>query len=452
MASVVGLPFRLLVPSTPLYSNSVSRPNRKLGTPVNCGGLVGLLTKRGFKSNTTLFAERPKFVRTKEHMNVGTIGHVDHGKTTLTAAITKILSEKGLAQYTPYENIDKTPEERKRGITITASHVEYETDKRHFAHIDCPGHQHYIKNMITGAAQMDAGILVVSAPDGPQEQTREHLILAREVGIPQLVVFMNKMDMAQDPELVEMVEMETRELLTSYGFKGDKVPIVKGSAKLALEETPDKATDIGRKALLKLVQALDDVPAPARALDKPFLMAIEDVFSISGRGTVITGRIEQGTLKVGDDISIVGSKPIPKISVTGIEMFRKQLDQAQAGDNIGALLRGVKREDLTRGQVAAKPGSLTAYNKFRAKVYILTTEEGGRKTPFATNYKPQFFIRTANITGTVTLEKDKMAMPGDTIEMDIELISPVAMQEGMRFALREGQLTVGAGVISKIYK
>ena len=290
------------------------------------------------------------------------------------------------------------------------------------------------------------------APDGPQEQTREHLILAREVGIPQLVVFMNKMDMTHDPELVEMVEMETRELLTSYGFKGDKTTIVKGSAKTALEETPDKATDIGRTSLLNLVKALDELPSPPRALDKPFLMAIEDVFSIQGRGTVVTGRIEQGTLKVGEDIAIIGGKPIPKINVTGIEMFRKQLDQAQAGDNIGALLRGVKREDIARGQVAAKIGSLNAYAKFKAKVYILTTEEGGRKTPFATNYKPQFYIRTANITGTVTMEKDKMAMPGDTIEMDVELISPVAMNEGMRFAIREGQLTVGAGVISKIYK
>jgi len=384
-------------------------------------------------------------------MNVGTIGHVDHGKTTLTAAITKVLSEKGYAQFTPYENIDKTPEERKRGITITASHVEYETDKRHYAHIDCPGHQHYIKNMITGAAQMDGGILVVSGPDGPQEQTREHLILAREVGIPSLVVWMNKMDVAKDPELTELVEMEIRELLTSYGYKGQEVPIIKGSAKLALEETPDKASDLGRKALEQLLKALDEyVPTPVRPLDKPFLMPIEDVFSISGRGTVITGRIEQGVLKVGDEIAIVGAKPLGKLPVTGIEMFRKQLDVAQAGDNVGALLRGVKREDIMRGQVACKPGTVTAHSKFRAKVYVLTTDEGGRKTPFTTNYKPQFFIRTASITGTVTVDKDKMVMPGDSVEMDVELLAPVAMHEGMRFAIREGQLTVGAGVISKI--
>jgi len=414
--------------------------------------VTGILPIRGFKTSSLLFAERPKFVRTKEHMNVGTIGHVDHGKTTLTAALTRVLADKGLAQFTAYENIDKTPEERKRGITITASHVEYETGKRHYAHIDCPGHQHYIKNMITGAAQMDAGILVVSGPDGPQEQTREHLILAREVGIPSLVVFMNKMDVAADPELVELVEMEIRELLTTYGFKGDKTPIIKGSAKQALEETPDQASDVGRKSVLKLLEALDSIPSPVRPLDKPFLMPVEDVFMISGRGTVVTGRIEQGTLKVGDEISIVGSKPIAKIPVIGIEMFRKSLDQAQAGDNVGALLRGVKREDIERGQVACKPGSIQAYNKFRAKVYILTTEEGGRKTPFATNYRPQFFIRTANITGIVTLEANKMAMPGDSVEMDVELLSPVALQEGMRFAIREGQLTVGAGVISKITK
>jgi len=412
---------------------------------------IGIIQNRSFRTSAKLFAERPKFVRTKEHMNVGTIGHVDHGKTTLTAAITKVLSEQGLANYTSYENIDKTPEERKRGITITASHVEYETDKRHYAHIDCPGHQNYVKNMITGAAQMDAGILVVSGPDGPQEQTREHLILAREVGIPQLVVWMNKMDVATDPELTELVEMEIRELLTSYGFKGDKVPIVKGSAKLALEEPADKPSEVGRKALAKLLTALDNVPSPQRPTDKPFLLPIEDVFSISGRGTVITGRIEQGILKVGDEIAIVGAKPLSKISVTGVEMFRKQLDQAQAGDNVGALLRGVKREDIQRGEVACKPGTVTAYSKFRAKVYVLTTEEGGRKTPFATNYKPQFFLRTANITGTCTLEKDKMAMPGDSLEMDVELIAPVAMHEGMRFAIREGQLTVGAGVISQIY-
>jgi len=409
------------------------------------------LNSRFFRTSTSLFAERPKFNRTKEHFNVGTIGHVDHGKTTLTAAITKYLSDKGLAQFTSYENIDKTPEERKRGITINASHVEYESEKRHFAHIDCPGHQHYIKNMITGAAQMDGGILVVSGPDGPQEQTREHLILAREVGIPNLVVWMNKMDVAPDKELVDLVEMEIRELLTAYGFKGDKVPIVKGSAKLALEEPKDKPTDVGRNAIGKLIDELDKLPLPARPLDKPFLMPIEDIFSISGRGTVITGRIEQGVLKVGDEISIVGQKSYPKISVTGIEMFRKLLDQAQAGDNVGALLRGIKREEIARGDVACKAGTLTAYNKFRAKVYVLTTEEGGRKTPFGSTYKPTFFIRTASITGTVIMEKDKMAMPGDSVEMDVELMAPAPMHEGMRFAIREGQLTVGAGVISKLY-
>jgi elongation factor Tu len=437
---------KIIAPSSHFSAASLKNVAIK---PMHSIGQSSLLS-RGFKTNTILYADRPKFNRNKEHLNVGTIGHVDHGKTTLTAAITKVLSERGLAQYTSYENIDKSPEERKRGITINASHVEYETDKRHFAHIDCPGHQHYIKNMITGAAQMDAGILVVSGPDGPQEQTREHLILAREVGIPQLVVFMNKMDVVQDPELTEMVEMETRELLTKYGFNGDKTIIVKGSAKVALEEAAGKETEIGRGSINRLCEALDGVASPSRPLDKPFLLPIEDVFSISGRGTVITGRIEQGTLKVGDDIAIIGAKPIAKISVTGIEMFRKLLDSAQAGDNIGALLRGVKREDISRGEVACKPGSVVPYNKFKAKVYLLTTEEGGRKTPFATNYKPQFFIRTANITGTVTLEKDKMAMPGDTMEMDVELITPVPMQEGMRFAIREGQLTVGAGVISKI--
>jgi len=407
---------------------------------------------RGFRTSSALFADRPKFVRTKEHMNVGTIGHVDHGKTTLTAALTKVLADKGLANYTSYENIDKTPEERKRGITISASHVEYETAKRHYAHIDCPGHQHYIKNMITGAAQMDAGILVVSGPDGPQEQTREHLILAREVGIPQLVVFMNKMDVAKDPELVELVEMEIRELLTTYGFKGEKATIVKGSARQALDEPADKGTDLGRGSVLKLLDALDNLPSPVRPLDKPFLMPVEDVFQIQGRGTVITGRIEQGTLKVGDEISLIGAKPIAKIPVIGIEMFRKSLDQAQAGDNIGALLRGIKREDVERGQVACKVGTVQAYTKFRAKVYLLTSEEGGRKTPFTTNYRPQFFIRTANVTGIVTLEGNKMAMPGDSIDMDVELLSPVAVQEGMRFAIREGSVTVGAGVIAKINK
>lgn len=410
-----------------------------------------LSQKRNFRSSTFLFADREKFVRTKEHMNVGTVGHVDHGKTSLTAAITKVLSEKGLAKYTSYENIDKSPEERKRGITITASHVEYESDKRHYAHIDCPGHQHYIKNMITGAAQMDAGILVVSAPDGPQEQTREHLILAREVGIPQLVVFMNKVDVANDPDLLELVEGEIRELVSKYGYKGETIPVVRGSAKLALEETADKATDIGRKAVQKLVAALDALPSPARALDKPFLMPIEDVFSIAGRGTVVTGRIEQGTIKLGEEVSVVGPKPIKAIAVTGLEMFRRQLDSAQAGDNVGVLLRGVKREDVTRGEVVCKPGSVNTYKRFKAKVYILTAEEGGRSKPFTTSYRPQFFIRTADVTGQVTLEpSDRMAMPGDNLEMIVDLISATPIVEGMRFALREGKLTVGAGVISKI--
>ncbi len=389
-------------------------------------------------------------MRTKEHVNVGTIGHVDHGKTTLTAAITKYLSDKGFAHFVPYDQIDKTPEEKKRGITISASHVEYETEKRHYAHIDCPGHQHYIKNMITGAAQMDIGILVVSSPDGPQEQTREHLILAREVGIPRLVVFMNKMDAASDPELVELVELEVRDLASKYGFDGKELPIVKGAAKLALEESLDKATDIGRKSIGKLLDALDATPSPSRAIDKPFLMPIEDVFSISGRGTVATGKIEQGVIKVGEEISIVGPKTIPKSLITGIEMFRKSMDSAQAGDNVGILLRGLKRDDITRGEVACKAGTVNCYKKFRAKVYLLSTEEGGRKKPFATNYRPQFYIRTANVTGTIILEKDKMAMPGDNMEMEIELIYPTPVNEGMRFAIREGSVTVGAGVVSKI--
>lgn len=407
---------------------------------------------RFFRTTSILNAEREKFVRTKEHMNVGTIGHVDHGKTTLTAAITKILSERGLARYTSYENIDKSPEERKRKITISASHVEYETAKRHYAHIDCPGHQNYVKNMITGAVQMDGGILVVSAPDGPQEQTREHLILAREVGIPSLVVYMNKVDVATDPDLLELVEGEIRDLMTQYGFKGDTVQVIKGSAKNALEETPDKATEIGRKSIDRLLDALDNhLPLPSRALDKPFLLPIEDVFSIPGRGTVVTGRIEQGTIKLGEEISIVGPKPIPKIAITGLEMFRRQMDFAQAGDNVGLLLRGVKREDVERGGIACKVGSITPYKKFKAKVYVLTAEEGGRTKPFTTNYKPQFFIRTANVTGTITVEPaDKMVMPGDNIEMEVELQQPAAIHNGMRVTFREGQITVGTGVISNI--
>jgi len=412
---------------------------------------------RHFRTSNIVRAEpsgpRGKFVRTKDHLNVGTIGHVDHGKTSLTAAITKVLSEKGLAQYTSYENIDKSPEERKRGITISASHVEYETAKRHYAHIDCPGHHHYIKNMITGAAQMDGAILVVSAPDGPQEQTREHLILAREVGIPTLVVFMNKMDVVTDPELVELVEGEIRDLVKAYGYPGDTIPVVKGAAKLALEEAAP-GTEIGRQSILKLLDTIDTaIPTPKRPVDKPFLMPIEDVLSISGRGTVITGRIEQGTVKLGEDVAIVGTKNnVPKLSVTGIEMFKKQMENGQAGDNVGLLLRGLKKEDAHRGAVACKPGTVTAYSKFKAKVYVLRSDEGGRTKPFTSNFKPQFFVRTANVTGTITMEKDRIAMPGDNVEMDVELIQPTAVQEGMRFAIREGQVTVGAGVISKVEK
>jgi len=406
---------------------------------------------RNFHVSRTARAERTKFVRNKEHMNVGTIGHVDHGKTTLTAAVTKFLADKGLAQYVAYENIDKSPEERKRGITISASHVEYETDKRHYAHIDCPGHRHYIKNMITGAAQMDAGILVVSAGDGPQEQTKEHLILAREVGIPNLVVFLNKCDVTTDPDMLEMVEGEIRDELTKHGYKGDEAFVIRGSASTALEETNSTATEVGRKAIERLVKALDDTPMPPRALDKPFLLPIEDVFAITGRGTVVTGRIEQGQVKVGDEVEVVGGKAVPKTSVTGIEMFKKMMDTAQAGDNVGILLRGYKKEDVDRGCIACKPGSLKTFTKFKAKVYCLAPEEGGRKKPFSTNYKPQFFLRTANVTGTVTLDSpDKMVMPGDNTEMDVELITPTPLHEGQRFAIREGQVTVGAGVVSKI--
>eukprot|EP01114_Cavostelium_apophysatum_P018362 TRINITY_DN566_c0_g1_i1.p1 TRINITY_DN566_c0_g1~~TRINITY_DN566_c0_g1_i1.p1 ORF type:complete len:448 (+),score=132.87 TRINITY_DN566_c0_g1_i1:48-1391(+) len=432
--------------------NSIVRPAKSTNFTQSVGIQDKYVAVRYFRTSAPLFAEREKFVRTKEHMNVGTIGHVDHGKTTLTAAITKILSERGLAKYTSYENIDKSPEERKRKITISASHVEYETAKRHYAHIDCPGHQNYVKNMITGAVQMDGGILVVSAPDGPQEQTREHLILAREVGIPSLVVYMNKIDVATDPELVELVEAEIRDLMTKYGFQGDTVQVIKGSAKTALEEPADAPTEIGRKSIDRLLDALDNhLPLPSRALDKPFLLPIEDVFSIPGRGTVVTGRIEQGTLKLGEEVSIIGPKPIPKISVTGIEMFRRQMDSAQAGDNVGLLLRGIKREDVERGEIACKVGSITPYKKFKAKVYVLTGDEGGRTKPFTTNYKPQFFIRTANVTGTITVDPpEKMVMPGDNIEMEVELQQPSAIHPGMRVTFREGQITVGTGVISSI--
>lgn len=389
-----------------------------------------------------------KFERTKPHANVGTIGHVDHGKTTLTAAITKVQAEGGKAEFQDYANIDKSPEERQRGITISATHVEYETDNRHYAHVDCPGHADYVKNMITGAAQMDGAILVVSAADGPMPQTREHILLARQVGVPAIVVFMNKMDMA-DPELAELVEMEIRDLLTKYNFPGDTTPIIKGSALAALE---GRDAALGKDAITELMKAVDEfIPTPARPKDKPFLMPVEDVFSISGRGTVVTGRVEQGVVKVGEEIEIVGLKPTVKTTVTGVEMFRKLLDQGEAGDNIGALLRGTKREDVERGQVLAAPGSIKPHTKFKAEAYILTKDEGGRHTPFFSEYRPQFYFRTTDVTGVVKLPAGvEMVMPGDNIAMDVELIAPIAMDEGLRFAIREGGRTVGAGVVSKI--
>ena len=393
---------------------------------------------------------KAKFERTKPHCNIGTIGHVDHGKTSLTAAITKVLAEKGGATFTAYDQIDKAPEEKARGITISTAHVEYETDNRHYAHVDCPGHADYVKNMITGAAQMDGAILVCSAADGPMPQTREHILLARQVGVPALVVFLNKMDLA-DPDLVELVELELRELLSSYGFPGDDIPIVKGSAVCALNDTNP---EIGREAILKLMAEVDAyIPQPERPIDKPFLMPIEDVFSISGRGTVVTGRVEKGIVKVGEEVEIVGLKATVKTTVTGVEMFRKLLDQGQAGDNIGALLRGTKREDVERGQVLAKPGSITPHTDFEAETYILTKEEGGRHTPFFANYRPQFYFRTTDVTGSVTLpEGTEMVMPGDNIRIGVKLIAPIAMDEGLRFAIREGGRTVGAGVVSKIVK
>jgi elongation factor Tu len=392
---------------------------------------------------------KAKFERNKPHCNIGTIGHVDHGKTSLTAAITKILAESGKAQFTAYDQIDKAPEERERGITISTAHVEYETDKRHYAHVDCPGHADYVKNMITGAAQMDGAILVVSAADGPMPQTREHILLARQVGVPALVVFLNKIDMVDDPELVELVEMEVRELLSSYQFPGDTIPIVKGSALMALE---DKKPELGREAILKLMDAVDEnIPQPERPIDQPFLMPIEDVFSISGRGTVVTGRIERGIVKVGEEVEIVGIKDTQKSIVTGVEMFRKLLDQGQAGDNVGCLLRGIDKEAVERGQVLCKPGSVKPHKKFKAEAYILTKEEGGRHTPFFTNYRPQFYFRTTDVTGVVTLpEGTEMVMPGDNISIDVELITPIAMEEKLRFAIREGGRTVGSGVVAKI--
>ncbi|HEY8612837.1 MAG TPA: elongation factor Tu [Roseomonas sp.] len=393
---------------------------------------------------------KAKFERNKPHCNIGTIGHVDHGKTSLTAAITKVLAKSGGASFTAYDQIDKAPEERARGITISTAHVEYETANRHYAHVDCPGHADYVKNMITGAAQMDGAILVVSAADGPMPQTREHILLARQVGVPALVVFLNKVDMA-DPDLLELVEMEVRELLSSYQFPGDDIPIIHGSALMALE---DKSPEIGEQSILKLMEAVDAyIPQPERAVDRPFLMPVEDVFSISGRGTVVTGRVERGVIKVGEEVEIVGLKDTVKTTVTGVEMFRKLLDSGMAGDNIGALLRGTKREDVERGQVLAAPGSIKPYNKFKAEAYVLTKEEGGRHTPFFTNYRPQFYFRTTDVTGVVQLpEGVEMVMPGDNVSMSVELIAPIAMDEGLRFAIREGGRTVGAGVVASIEK
>jgi len=392
---------------------------------------------------------KEKFERKKPHVNVGTIGHVDHGKTTLTAAITKVLSAKGMANFIAYDQIDKAPEERERGITIATAHVEYETDKRHYAHVDCPGHADYVKNMITGAAQMDGAILVVSAADGPMPQTREHILLARQVGVPKIVVFMNKVDMVDDKELLDLVELEVRELLSKYQFPGNEIPIIKGSARLAME---GDTGELGAQAIMKLMDAVDSyIPTPERALDKPFLMPVEDVFSISGRGTVVTGRVERGIIKVGEEIEIVGIKDTKKTVVTGVEMFRKLLDQGQAGDNIGALLRGVEREDVERGQVLAKPGSIPPHKKFKGQVYVLSKEEGGRHTPFFNNYRPQFYFRTTDVTGTVKLPAGtEMVMPGDNIEMEVELMVPVAMEKELRFAIREGGKTVGAGVVVQI--
>jgi len=394
---------------------------------------------------------KAKFERNKPHCNIGTIGHVDHGKTSLTAAITKVLAETGGATFTAYDQIDKAPEERERGITISTAHVEYETEQRHYAHVDCPGHADYVKNMITGAAQMDGAILVVSAADGPMPQTREHILLARQVGVPALVVYMNKVDQVDDEELIELVELEIRELLSSYDFPGDDIPIVKGSALAALE---DKTPEIGRESVLELMKAVDSyIPQPERPLDRPFLMPIEDVFSISGRGTVVTGRVETGIIKVGEEVEIVGIRDTAKTVVTGVEMFRKLLDQGQAGDNIGALLRGTKREEVERGQVLSKPGSITPHTDFKAEVYVLSKDEGGRHTPFFANYRPQFYFRTTDVTGEVVLpEGTEMVMPGDNVQLGVKLIAPIAMDQGLRFAIREGGRTVGAGVVAEITK
>ena len=392
---------------------------------------------------------KAKFERNKTHVNIGTIGHVDHGKTTLTAAITKVLAGKGQAEYKGFDQIDNAPEERERGITIATSHVEYETDKRHYAHVDCPGHADYVKNMITGAAQMDGAILVVSAADGPMPQTREHILLARQVGVPYMVVFLNKADMVDDEELLELVELEVRELLSSYDFPGDDIPIIKGSALKALE---GEKSELGEESVNRLMDAVDSyIPDPERAIDRPFLMPVEDVFSISGRGTVATGRVERGICKVGEEVEVVGIKDTIKTTVTGVEMFRKLLDEGRAGDNIGALLRGVKREDIERGQVLAKPGSITPHTTFKAEAYVLTKEEGGRHTPFFNGYRPQFYFRTTDVTGVAELpEGIEMVMPGDNVAMTIKLITPIAMDEGLRFAIREGGRTVGAGVVASI--
>ena len=392
---------------------------------------------------------KAKFERTKPHCNVGTIGHVDHGKTTLTSAITKVLAESGGAEFTAFDQIDKAPEEKERGITIATAHVEYETEKRHYAHVDCPGHADYVKNMITGAAQMDGAILVVSATDGPMPQTREHILLARQVGVPALVVYMNKIDQVDDEELVDLVEMELRELLTSYEFPGDTIPIIKGSALAALEGKDD---EIGKNSILELLKAVDEhIPQPTRITDKPFLMPVEDVFSISGRGTVVTGRIEQGVVKIGEDIEILGIKETQKTVCTGVEMFRKLLDSGEAGDNVGVLLRGTKREEVERGQVLAKPGSIKPHTKFKVEAYVLKKEEGGRHTPFFSNYRPQFYFRTTDVTGTIKLpEGTEMVMPGDNIAMEVSLLSPIAMDKGLKFAIREGGKTVGAGVVAEI--
>jgi len=392
---------------------------------------------------------KAKFERTKPHCNIGTVGHVDHGKTTLTAAITKILAESGGAEFTAYDQIDKAPEEKERGITISTAHVEYETEKRHYAHVDCPGHADYVKNMITGAAQMDGGILVVNAADGPMPQTREHILLARQVGVPALVVYMNKVDQVDDKELIDLVEMEIRELLTSYEFPGDTTPIIKGSALAAVE---DRDEEIGKNSIIELMKAVDEhIPQPDRPKDKPFLMPVEDVFSISGRGTVVTGRIEQGIIKVGEEIEILGIREAQKTTCTGVEMFRKLLDSGEAGDNVGVLLRGTKREEVERGQVLAKPGSIKPHTKFKAEAYVLKKEEGGRHTPFFSNYRPQFYFRTTDVTGTIKLpEGTEMVMPGDNITMEVTLLSPIAMDKGLKFAIREGGKTVGAGVVAEI--